>query len=791
MHWCARLWCVFLSAQAVSVTDLACGLLAGCASSDSKLGTLLGHEAEGTAVTDAVSRADVSPRLPTQGESGRQADRQSQPFLFPGSDDPVVSPPVNRKTDERTASIEGVSLVNDGVEINFDGADVQAAAKSLLGDVLRLNYVVDPRVQAKITLASASPIPRKDVLPVFESVLRLSNVAIVREGSLMKIVPVADASTGGTVSFEAGQMGFGVSVVPLHYTSASTVARMVENFVSRQGAVKVDQSRNLLLVRGTTSERESAIDVIGAFDVEWLHNRSVGVYPLKSTAPDTIIRELEPIFETNDGGQGEGVVSFQPVARMNAVMAVSKSAKILEKVTQWVKRLDRSDSNGTTVRVYKVKYGSATQLAKILNNVFVSDRPISETPVAQITPGKNAVQSRLDSLGQGSSMGSGSSGMGSGSSPGTSNGSSAGNKAFAPIAAAFDSFAPKNGSAPGQNSPPGLSPTNNAAAVFQNVRITADESNNSLVIYSNQEDYHTIERALLEIDRVQVQVAIDATIAEVDLTDQLQFGIQHYLQSGNFASSLNSNPNATPVSSTGSTGSTAISAATLVSALQPALPGYNLLLGPLTQPQVVLSALSSVTNVKVLSAPSLLALDNQPAILQVGDEVPISTGTATILSNSNTPVVNTIEMRDTGVILKVLPHVHPNGTIDIEVEQEISNVNASQQQSLTPTISQRRVHSTISVPSGQTVLLGGLISERDEKDRSGIPGLDQIKFLGDLVSNTSTNKQRTELIIFIKPTLVRNSMDAHRVTQEFRERLSLMRPHSSVIEGEDVPSVRK
>jgi general secretion pathway protein D len=206
-----------------------------------------------------------------------------------------------------------------------------------------------------------------------------------------------------------------------------------------------------------------------------------------------------------------------------------------------------------------------------------------------------------------------------------------------------------------------------------------------------------------------------------------------------------------------------------------------LLLGPEAQPKVILSALSTLTDVKVLSAPSVVVMDNQPALLQVGDEIPISTGAATILSNANTPVVNTIEMRNTGVILKVLPHVYANGTIQMEIEQEISNVVNQNQPTLTPTISQRRVHSTIAVTSGQTVLLGGLISDQVQKTNAGIPGLNQIDVIGSLFGTRSNQKQRTEIIMFIKPRLVRNSVDARGVAEEFRSSLELMREDHPII----------
>src|SRR5262249_2560152 len=150
------------------------------------------------------------------------------------------------------------------------------------------------------------------------------------------------------------QPGFGVTVVPLRYVSASTVAKTAENFLSKAGAIRVDQARNLLLVQGTGPEREAAVDMISTFDVEWLRNQSVGVFPLKSTSPETMIAEVERVFEASEGGPGQGVVRFQPIARMNAVMVVTKNPSYLKQTTQWVQRLDRSDTSGTTLRTYRL-----------------------------------------------------------------------------------------------------------------------------------------------------------------------------------------------------------------------------------------------------------------------------------------------------------------------------------------------------------------------------------------------------------------------------------------------------
>ena len=746
-------------------------VLSGCGASN--IASMAGAPIDG--VDSTVRRADFSPRFPVANEGNSEnpgraarAGEPGQPFLFPGSD---VMPerPRDRDPEMRTASLQQSAFVKgEGVEMNFEGADVQTVAKTLLGDILQLNFVVDPRVQGNVTLASAGPIARKDVLPAFESVLRMSNAAIVRSGDLVKVVPMPEAGAGA-ISVGAGEPGFGVSLVPLRYTSASTVAKTAESFLSRPGAIRVVPSRNLLMVQGTTAERQAALDVVSTFDVEWLQNQSVGVYPLKSTSPETMIGELERVFETNDGGLGQGVIRFQPISRMNAVMVVTKNPKLLAQTTQWVRRLDRSDTTGTTLRTFRLKNGKATEVAKILNDIF-AQKSGGDSATKQLAPGVESAQARMDALDRGSSNGSGTNANGITNASTNSDGRGAGT-----IAAAFESFSSRKNNSEADVS--GGSSGNIPRGTFQNLRITADAANNSIVVYSNQEDYRVVERALRDIDRPLTQVAIDATVAEVTLTDELQFGVQAYLKSKDVG--LGKDKGSLSLLSAGQE----VAQAAL---LQRVAPGLNLLLGSESQPRLILNALSNVTDVKVLSSPSIVALDNQPALLQVGDEVPITTSSAAVLTNASTPIVNTITMRNTGVILKVLPRVHANGSVQLEVDQEISNIVNGDQQSLTPTIAQRRVHSTVSVTSGQTVLLAGLISERNQRTQSGIPGLREIKFLGDVFGNTSSTKTRSEIIIFIRTQLIRNSVEASAVTEEFRDRLQSMRGGRSVVDGNKV-----
>jgi general secretion pathway protein D len=217
-------------------------------------------------------------------------------------------------------------------------------------------------------------------------------------------------------------------------------------------------------------------------------------------------------------------------------------------------------------------------------------------------------------------------------------------------------------------------------------------------------------------------------------------------------------------------------------AINRVLPGFNFLVGSESDPRLILDALRTITHVKVLSTPSLVVLDNQFATLQVGDQIPITTRTAQSVDVPTAPVVNNIDYRNTGVILRVAPRVNANGNVLLDVEQEISAVaNTPTAGTLTPTVTQRRVRSSIGVNSGQTVLLGGLMSEREDRVRQGIPGLEQIPYLGEVFSHNTGTIQRTELIIFIRPQIIRNGADAYHVAQELRAKMR----------GFDRPSVAK
>ncbi len=716
---------------------------------------------------DRVRSLDLLPRYPDPPEREPRGAGRQQGAVYYGAGAPML---------ERVDAAEQAraATAGEGYALNFEDTPITTVAKVVLGDILGVGYTIDPRVRGTISLASGRPVPKADILYVLENALRISNVVLVRDTAGYRLVPLAEAAGGGNIDAAPARAepGYGISVVPLHYVSAQTLIKLLDTFATKAGMVRADPARNMLLIQGSGAERRTAIETILSFDAEWMRGQSVGVFPVRNSPPEPVITELEKIVNSGEGGLSQTLIKFQAIARMNAILVVTQRPQLLKAAATWIARLDRGGS-GRNVHVYRLRYGDARQIAKVLNDIFLgaSAAGALESATNQIAPGSGAVAtSSGDQSGNrfGSSFGSSSGGSSFGSSSSSGSNDRVRQQLGIPPpnqrnaqTAADATAAPAAGAAGDTGSAPLLS----------GVRITADVVNNSLLIFASEENYATVERAVQQIDRPQLQVAIDATIAEVTLTNDLNYGVQFFLTSHNIAlpgdsgSALNTNSPAAP----------AVDASGVVSALiNHSFPGFNFLIGPEAQPHLILDALHAVTTVKVLSNPSLVVIDNQPATLQVGDQVPISTGSATVLTTSNT-IVNTIDYRDTGIILRVIPRINVNGIVRLDIEQEISNVNpaAGGANTLNPTISQRRVKSSISVTSGQTVLLAGLISERQQRGSNGIPFLDQLpQPLGDVFATSRTNAvDRTELIIFIRPQIIRDPVDAHYVAEELRSKL--------------------
>jgi len=608
-------------------------------------------------------------------------------------------------------------------------------------------------VQATVRLSSGRAVPNKDILFVFESALRVGNVALVREARGYRLIPSAEATgTGSIDGTEGPEAGYGITVVPLQFVSAQTLTKLLDNFAAKPGMVRAEPARNLVVIQGNAADRRTIIDTVLSFDADWMRGQSVGIYPVSSTSPEPIIAELENIIDSGEGGLSQSMVKLQPIGRQNAILAVARKPEVLRTVATWIRRLDKSGA-GTGVKVYRMRFGDARQVADLLNDMFTGgSSSVVDSSMNQLAPGNGAPP--------------GGGKPNNGAAPLTaSSRSNQTNFETRYADASGGNLAGRSGGSPAQSSASPLSPNGRMGSrgadgsLLPGVRITADANSNSLLIYANQENYRIIERTLQQLDRQQLQVSIDATIAEVTLNDTLRYGVQFFLKSEDVGLGKNK-------------GSVLNTASVASAVLSRALPGFNFLVGTEAQPRLILDALHQVTGVKVLSTPSVVVMDNQVATLQVGDQIPITTRTAQAVDVAIAPVVNSIDYRNTGVILRVAPRINSNGNVILDIEQEISNVApTATADTLTPTVSQRRVKSSISIANGQTVLLAGLISERENRDRSGIPILDQISSLSPFVTRNAGTTERTELIMFIRPQIIRNGADASRIAQELRAKL--------------------
>jgi general secretion pathway protein D len=717
------------------------------------------NDVRAQSITDQLRAIDLSPKAPfPTSDGGIGNPHPSAAAIYLGD----TTAPVRAATDT------GADAAGDGYDLNFENAPVTTVAKVILGDILGVGYIIDPRVQGTITLASGRAVSKADVLFVLENALRMSNVAMVRDRNGYRLIPAADATGSGFVDTdEATRAGYGISVVPLRYVSAQAMLKLLDGFGIKPNSVRVDNARNLVIIQGTGPERRTAVDTMLSFDGDWMRGQSVGVFPIRNSTPEPIITEIEKIMDTGEGGLSQNLIKFQPVARLNAILVVSRKPEYLKTVATWIKRLDESDVSGVNLKVYRLHYGTAKQVAGLLNEILVGRSSGGlDTAQSQVAPGAGvSVASSGGPLAALSAQPPTALGQAGATGGGPMAAARPAGGGGAAATAGNDLSAAGSGGAFGARG--------NGESAQANIRITPDIVNNSILVYASQETQRIVEQTLRQIDRPLMQIAIDATVAEVTLNDTLTYGVQYYLagtQLGgtNTGTSTTSSTGAT-TTTTGNTGSlfSTIGSSALLSAVA---PGMNLVLGPANMPNVILNALHNVTNVKVLSNPSLVVLDNQTATLQVGDQVPITTGTANVLTANNT-VVSTIDYRNTGIILRVVPRVSANGNVIIDIEQESSSVTPGSASSLTPTISDRHVKSSISVASGQTVLLAGLISDEVDRTRQGIPVLDKIPGLGDLFSQQSGTKVRTELIIFIRPTIIRDAVDAHMVAEELRSKL--------------------
>ena len=633
------------------------------------------------------------------------------------------------------------------VVLNLSSVPLQQAAKTVLGDMIGVNYVVDPRVDGVVSVQTTQPVTKADALELFQAALAPIGAVLVQSRGMYRIAPADQAATGviatGRAPGDTAIGGNGVRVVQLKYVSATEVARVLEPMVPKGAIVQADDARNILALKGSPGEIDSMLDSISIFDVDVMRGMSFAVVPVKTSQPEKMVDELKGIFSSDKEGPLKGRVRFIANTRLGAILVVTSQPGYLPRAQNWIRRLDvKVNGAERQLHVYQVQNRPVSELASVLQSMFANEMKVVRSTTRNVSPRSQQISVAAVA---GKTPGPG------GSVP--RNGGPGGGDLQNLARALNNNESELSSTDPMADAPSPAGPVDEPP-----LKIVADDTKNSLLVMANDRDYQRVFRVIQGLDVVASQVLIEAVIAEVTLNDDLQYGVQWQLAKG---------------------GTTATFSNAVTGSVAAVFPGFNYAVNA-ANIAATLSALNALTHVNVISTPSLMVLDNKTARLQIGDQVPITTQSAASTVTANTVIVNSITMQDTGVILSVTPRINESGRVQLEIEQEVSSVVKTTSSNIdSPTIQQRRVRTTVVVNDGEVLALGGMIQDQASKTSSQIPLLGDLPGIGPIFSNRINTVKKTELVILITPRVVRDGAESRLVTEEYRRKMNVYMSHPS------------
>ena len=434
------------------------------------------------------------------------------------------------------------TLARGDVTLNYPSVDVQVVAKAILGDILNLKYTIDPAVHGVVTVQTAQPIRRIDVLALFEESLRSANLALTSRQGSYAIVPLS-AAQGASGVVGPADTGFGDETITLKYANAEELKKLLDPIVPNAIA-QADASRNVLVVAGNTTQRNSIRELVKQFDVDWLRGMSFAIYIPQRTDARLIAPELDKLINA-PGSQTAGMVRLITMEHLNGILAISAQPQYLDDVRRWVEVLDREGEDAERrLFVYRVQNGRAIDLTKVLDGAFGLAAPKGGEDTTINDAGINS-----GSSGSGSGSGSGNHQFSVTGTGGSQGGGSNSGQTIIQMGGATRSgiqpvATPNAGNQLEDNNSGGQNADQNGTT------ITADETNNAILVFSTPRNYALIEDALRHLDVPPLEVLIDAVISEVSLDNNLQYGVQWYLNDGSNSATLSqsaTNPTTDPI----------------------------------------------------------------------------------------------------------------------------------------------------------------------------------------------------------------------------------------------------
>jgi general secretion pathway protein D len=720
-------------------------LLTSCATTESDRSASATSSAGSAA---AKPRVDASAPLSTsaadlaEAKAGEGESEGSEPTVYRGTNRQVKLPPVK----------EPIRFLGEDVTINFEQAPLSEVMHAIMGDILQLDYVVDQPIKGEVTLRTRTPIPRDELFTVLESLLKANNIVMIRGTDGRYLVTSMANGTRAAPGVDNPRnkgVGYSTIIVPLQYISASNMAEILEPVADPVAFVRVDNVRNLLMLAGTRAQLDGWLEMVETFDVDLLAGMSVGIFPLENSSADEVNQAISAVLGSGGGPEGEGeggdwskLIRVIPIARLNSILVVTPRAHYLDIVQKWIARIDEAYVSDADMRlyVYPVQNTTAERLAELLNSIYSGS--MSQQSGSSSGDSFGSSSSSYSAFGNDASVAPGMNRESIGSS-----------------SAVGGNFNPRANNT-GRDTGGGISTVAIAGgenSLLSNVRVVADEESNALLIYSTGIQYRIIKTALEQLDQEATQIIIEASIIEVTLTDNLQYGLEWTFN----------NEIGNDREGTGLLTSVASDALSL-----PSVQGFSYsVVNSAGDIKAVLTALAEDKLLNVISTPSVMVLDNHDAYIHVGDQVPVQSST-TQTDGGNT--IQSIEYKDTGVQLNVRPSVNAGGLVTMQIEQSVTDVGEIDLATRQRSFNERSIMSRVAVRSHESVVLGGLIRENASSSESGIPFLHTLPLIGPLFGSTVKEDRRTELLVIITPRALYNEQDLREVSEQMRSQIRHM-----------------
>ncbi len=621
------------------------------------------------------------------------------------------------------AKAEKVYKRGDHITLNFNAADIEAVARTM-GVISGMNVVVDPRVKGQITLVSEKSVSPQVAMAQFLTSLRMQGFTMVESAGLFKVVPEADAKlqSAAVETNESAPKGapgaqIATQIFKLNFESANNLVTILRPLISPNNTINANPVNNSLVITDYADNLRriariiTALDVSNATDVEVIELKNAIAVDLAPLV--TRLLESGGVAGAAPGGVADGGFKNTVIAeaRSNSLLVRAANGARLAQIKSLVEKLDRASNQGNgeagVLRVVSLKNADATKLAATLR----------------------------------AAMGAG--GVGAQATPAA-------------------------GGAPGQASAP---------ATTTGGQVQADVATNSLIITAPDPQYRQLREVIDMLDGRRAQVFIESLIAEVSSDKAADFGVQWQGALGKVGDGTVGILGTNFGSSSSNIIGLSVGAAT-GSALPK--PGLNIGIAQQYEGKYVLGALARFLETSgsgnVLSTPNLLTLDNEEAKIVIAQNVPFVTGQFTNTGTGNGAVnpFQTIERKDVGLTLKVKPQISANGTVKLTIYQEVSSVDtsaASSSSSTGPTTNKRTIESNVLVDDGSVVVLGGLLQDNFTGNTDKIPGLGDLPFFGSLFKSNSRSRKKSNLMVFLRPVVVRDAASSDRLSMERYEQM--------------------